>query len=79
MIAAYKGHQKLALDLLRIDFDRRSVLDVSALWQPVMAETRKTDEFAQLVTDLGLPAAWETSGDWGDYCKPKDDGGITCH
>jgi hypothetical protein len=30
------------------------------------------------VEDVGFPKAWEESGDWGDFCKPKEGGGVSC-
>ncbi|HSG35393.1 MAG TPA: hypothetical protein VLA37_12725, partial [Sphingomonadaceae bacterium] len=78
LVAAYRGHQRLAVDLLRIAFERPGGYALFYLWHPAMAEARKTDAFAQLVVDLGFPEAWEAGDDWGDFCRPRQGGGITC-
>ena len=78
MMAAHAGHERLAVDLLRIAYERPGGFALFYLWHPAMAEARKTDEFEQLVIDLGLVKAWRESGDWGDYCRPVSAREIAC-
>jgi hypothetical protein len=77
-LAGYYGHAKLGLALLRLTFDRVGGYGLQMLWHPALAEARKTAEFRQLVSDLGLPKVWRESGDWGDYCRPRSATEITC-
>jgi hypothetical protein len=76
--AARDGHDRLAVDLLRVGLERPGGSQIYKLWHPALAEARKTPEFARLVTDLGLVAAWRESGDWGDFCRPVSATEITC-
>ena len=78
LFAGYEGHPKLAVELMRMVFERPSGGLLFMLWNPVMAEARKTDEFEKLVTDLGLVKVWRESGDWGDFCRPLSATEITC-
>lgn len=78
LVAAYRGHQRLAVDLLRLAFERPGGYALFYLWHPAMAEARKTDAFEQLVTDLGFVKVWRESGDWGDFCRPASGTAITC-
>jgi TolB-like protein len=78
MFASYYGHPRLAVDLLRIAFERPGGEWLGLLWHPALANARKTPEFAQLVTDLGFVKMWRDSGDWGDFCSPKEGGTISC-
>lgn len=79
LYAAYAGYPGLAVRLMRAAFEKPGGATLFYLWHPVMAEARKTPEFAQLVTDLGFVKAWRESGDWGDYCRPVGSRGIACH
>jgi DNA-binding winged helix-turn-helix (wHTH) protein/TolB-like protein len=76
--AAYRGHDALAVNLLRIAFERPGGYALFYLWYPVLVETRKTDAFEDLVTDLGFVEVWRESGDWGDFCKPVSPDEIAC-
>ena len=78
LFAGYEGHPRLAVELMRMVFERPSGGLLFMLWQPVMAEARNTDEFERLVTDLGLVKIWRESGEWGDYCHPVSSTEITC-
>lgn len=78
LLAGYEGHPRLAVELMRIVFERPSGGLLFMLWSPAMAEARKTDEFEQLVTDLGLVKVWRESGDWGDFCQPVSNTEIAC-
>lgn len=79
VFAAYDGHPQLAVQLLRVAFERPGALAIVQLWHPAMAEARKSDAFEKLVTDLGLVQVWRESGDWGDYCRPVSATEISCH
>jgi hypothetical protein len=77
--AAYRGHDLLAVNLLRIAFERPGGYGLFYLWYPVLVETRRTDAFEDLVTDLGFVEIWRESGDWGDFCQPISPDEIACH
>ncbi len=76
--AAHKGHDRLAVDLMRIAFERPGGYALFYLWHPVLADARKTDAFENLVSDLGFIDVWRESGDWGDFCRPSQSGEIVC-
>ncbi len=78
LFAAYNGHPQLAVELMRVASEM-PVGGANGLWNPMMAEARKTDEFERLVTDIGLVRVWRETGDWGDYCRPVSATEITCH
>jgi TolB-like protein len=79
LAAAYRGHQRLAVDLLRVAYERPGGYTLFNPWHPAMAEARKTDAFEQLAIDLGFVKAWRQSGDWGDFCRPVEAGRIACN
>jgi DNA-binding winged helix-turn-helix (wHTH) protein/TolB-like protein len=78
VLAAHHGHEQLAVDLMRLAYERPGGFVMFFLWHPAMAEARKTDAFEQLVTDIGLVRVWRESGDWGDFCKPLAGNEISC-
>ena len=76
--AARKGQERLAVDLMRLAFERPGGYALFYLWHPVLAKARKTDAFAELVEDLGFVEVWRQSGDWGDFCRPAGKDEIAC-
>jgi DNA-binding winged helix-turn-helix (wHTH) protein/TolB-like protein len=78
MFSAHDGHQKLAVEFLRLAFEKPSGGALFHLWHPALAEARKSVEFERLVTDLGMVKAWRESGEWGDYCRPVSAREISC-
>lgn len=77
--ASHYGQQELAVKLLRLTFERAGAVGALTLWHPALAEARKTESFAKLMTDLGFVKLWRESGDWPDYCNATTDGGVACH
>lgn len=47
------------------------------MWTPLLSRLRKTDEFKQIVIDLGLVDFWREFG-WGDFCAPEDGNEFEC-
>jgi len=78
VFASYRGHPKLAVELLRLASERIGAIWYITLWTPLMANTRKTDEFEQLVTDRGLVEVWRETGKWPDACRPVSQAEISC-
>ncbi len=77
--ASQKGNHRLAMDYLRLAFDERDAMGgYFVLWDPALASTRRTPEFAEWLVALGIVEAWRESGDWGDYCRPMGPDSITC-
>jgi hypothetical protein len=76
--ASYRGHPELAVELLRLASERVGVFWRIALWTPLMANTRKTDAFEQLVTERGLVDIWRDTGKWPDACRPVSTADISC-
>jgi Tfp pilus assembly protein PilF len=81
-MALYAGHYgdpALAVALLR-----RAFLSTEGntrywfLWFPELRETRRTPAFKDFIRDLGFVDLWRATGDWGDFCKPKDEGDFEC-
>ena len=78
MFASYRGHPKLAVELLRLAGEGVGAFSYLALWTPLMANTRKTDAFEQLVRDRGLVDLWRETGKWPDACRPTSAIEFTC-
>ena len=70
--ASYYGDQSLALEAIR------RTPDLWSFWTPLYAPLRETEEFRQIVSDLGLVDYWREYG-WGDYCKPTTGDDFECH
>ncbi|WP_235506589.1 winged helix-turn-helix domain-containing tetratricopeptide repeat protein [Altererythrobacter sp. Root672] len=79
LFASHAGHPQLAINLLRIAFERPGGYGALAMWSPLMARARRSPEFARLVTDIGLVKVWRESGDWGDFCRPVSATEIACN
>jgi tetratricopeptide (TPR) repeat protein len=78
LFASHYGHPELAVDLLRLAFERPGGYAAAVLWYPAMAGARKTNEFEEFVTDVGLVKFWRESGQWPDACRPVSAMEITC-
>lgn len=78
ILAGYRNEPGLALELARIAFSKPGGNMLFTLWNPNLATARRTDEFKQLVTELGLAEAWRASDNWGDYCQPLSDEDFLC-
>ena len=78
MFASHFGRQDVALRYLRLAFERPGFAGNNILWSPALADLRKTDGFAQFVTDRGFVDAWRKTGDWGDFCKEDAAHKVTC-
>jgi DNA-binding winged helix-turn-helix (wHTH) protein/TolB-like protein len=76
--AGQAGYHTQATKVLRWASERPGSSQILLMWHPALAQARRSPEFAQLVTDLGLVEAWRASGDWGDYCKPLSASEISC-
>jgi TolB-like protein len=78
--AAFLGDMPLAVESLR----RLERLGVPlppwgiTLWRPVSAGLRGEPGFKRLLRDLGLVRYWQTSGNWGDFCKPAGGDDFEC-
>lgn len=78
LYVAHLGQPERALKLMHLALEKPGGTALLTLWHPAMATARKTPEFERLVTELGFVEAWRESGVWGDFCKPRQDGGISC-
>ena len=78
MMASYHRQPALALSLIRLALEGQGAYPMTVLWRPAMANARKTDQFEQLVADLGLVKVWRETGDWPDACRPVSAREITC-
>jgi DNA-binding winged helix-turn-helix (wHTH) protein/tetratricopeptide (TPR) repeat protein len=75
--ADYYGDTSLALDAMRRWFEATGLPDPS-IWTPFFAHARAAPGFKQLIEDYGIPAYWQATGDWGDFCRPLSDGSYEC-
>lgn len=78
LLAAHYGDEELALRLFREEFFTRNGANTVHLWNPAMADVRRTDGFKTLVRDLGLVRYWRETGAWPDFCHPVSDTDFTC-
>ena len=70
--AVYVGDDELALEVLQ-----RSPMPW-VFWSPIFKDIRKTDEFKQILIDIGLVEYWREFG-WGHYCRPTDGDDFECN
>ncbi len=75
--ADYFGDTELALAGLRRWLADTRRFD-QVVWTPLLANTRRTPGFQDLLSDYGLLDYWRDSGHWGDYCRPRRDEKIEC-
>ena len=78
LAASYYGRPDLAVNLMRLAYERPGAVAALDTWQPAFAAARKTDAFKKLVSDFGFVKLWRTTGDWGDFCKPASGDQFTC-
>ena len=65
--AAYFGDEELVLEMLA---EANLFARAAHLWRPLLADTRKTDGFKELMRTIGLEPFWRETGNWPDYCEP---------
>jgi TolB-like protein len=78
MLAGQYGDDALAMSALRrksVDFAGGRI---SAIWHPAFARVRQSDDFKQMVGELGFPSYWRDSGRWGDFARPLGDDDFEC-
>jgi hypothetical protein len=49
-----------------------------SLWSPLMTEMRKLPGFKELVREVGLVTYWRTTGEWGEFARPKGADDFEC-
>ncbi len=69
--AAWLGEDEMALRSMQ------RTPDVWFMWTPLLEQLRKTDEFKQVVIDIGLVDYWREFG-WGEFCKPTEGDDFEC-
>ena len=74
--AAYFGDTELALMSLK-ETVINNFFNLVNLWQPVLAETRRSPGFKDLLREIGLVDYWRETG-WGDFCHPVGDNDFEC-
>jgi DNA-binding winged helix-turn-helix (wHTH) protein/TolB-like protein len=70
--AGYYGDDELVLKAMR-----RSG-NLWSFWTPLHAGVRQTDEFKEIVQDMGLVEYWREFG-WPDFCRPVGNSDFECH
>ena len=80
--AAYFGDPAFALELLHGALHRSSpnvnLTIPETIWRPLERDMRRLPAFKDLVRELGLVDYWQTTGNWGDFCRPVGQGDFTC-
>lgn len=75
--ASYFEDPDLALTTYRELFEAEEPL-IFMVWRPIENKTRRLPGFKDLVEDLGLVKYWRSTGNWGDFCQPRDNSDISC-
>ena len=71
--ASYFGEYKLALRIWK------EVNDPGwSIWRPIYQGMRRLPGFKDLVTKAGLVDYWRRTGNWSEFCHPKDDDDFEC-
>jgi len=70
--ASYFGDHELALELLRPSLLSKEFLP-RLIWRPMHRKMRQLPAFKDLLRDLKLVDYWRTTGNWGDFVRPKGD------
>lgn len=78
LFASHFGYQDVALEYLRLAFERPGIGGNHYLWHPALAKLRKTEGFVRFLRERGMIEAWRESGDWGDFCRPLSATEATC-
>ncbi len=78
MFASHFGHQDVALEYLRLAYQRPGYGGFHLLWYPGFAGLRQTSGFVDFLNERGIIDVWRESGDWGDFCKPGPQGDVSC-
>jgi adenylate cyclase len=71
--AAYFGDDELVLRCQRRAYVEFAPQVPMHIWHPLYARARQTEEFKQLIRDLGIYDYWRKSGNWGDFARPLGD------
>ncbi|HSG33266.1 MAG TPA: TIR domain-containing protein [Sphingomonadaceae bacterium] len=77
--ASHFGHQDIALNYLRLAFERPGYGAYWMIWHPALTKLRATDAFEQWVEERGFVDIWREEGDWGDFCEPVSEAEFACH
>ncbi len=77
-LASQKGNTRLAMDYLRLAFERRAMGFHQMIWHPALAPVRQTQEFREWIEQLGIVDAWRESGNWGNFCRPVSETEFEC-
>ena len=75
-LATHYGDPELAVAVLADEFSR-STFRIRRAWYPFFGDMRKTQEFNDLVVDLGLERFYREYS-WPDYCRPLGDDDFEC-
>lgn len=75
--AAYFGDHELALKQFQNLAGNRAAT-VFLLWRPIQKGMRQLPGFKDLLRDFKLVDYWQSTGKWGDFCRPTGDGDFEC-
>jgi hypothetical protein len=75
--ASYFGDHELALKQFQ-DLSNDNALAVFIVWRPIQKEMRKLPGFKDLLRKFKLVDYWQSTGNWGDFCRPVGDDDFEC-
>lgn len=75
--AAYLGDLDLVLKTRSEIF--RITAGVWRSWEPVLSDMRQKPEFKDYIKETGLLDYWRSTGNWGDFCRPKGSDDFECN
>lgn len=73
--ASYFGDHELALKQFQ-DVSQDRAVAVFLIWRPIQKGMRQLPGFKDLLRDFRLVDYWQSTGNWGDFCRPSRDGGF---
>jgi TolB-like protein len=75
--AAYFGDYELALKQFQ-DVSQDRAVAIFLVWRPIQKGMRLLPAFKDLLRDFKLVDYWQSTGNWGDFCRPVGDGDFEC-
>ena len=73
--AALDALATAAVDLVLRTFERSE--DLWVCWYPMFSDLRNSQQFVDIVDDIGLVRYWDEYG-FNDFCARGEDGAVSC-
>lgn len=75
--ASYFGDHELALKQIQ-DVSKDKAVAVFVVWRPIQQGMRQLPGFRDLLREFKLVDYWQSTGNWGDFCRPTGGGDFEC-